>query len=163
MALGPHAEHRVQGVLVRAAFPHAGLARLLVHRLKYQGSPLIAAVLADAMAHLLPTDASGLIPVPRVMARRWRYGVDQAVEITRELARRSGLPLFAVLRPAAWVPRRAGPASQTRGAPRFSVKGAVNGSAVLVDDVVTTGTTLASAAAATGITRAVVATSAVRP
>jgi predicted amidophosphoribosyltransferase len=151
------------GVLVRAAFDHAGVARDLVHRLKYWGSAAVADVLAVSVAPLLPDGARALIPVPRVFARRWRYGVDPAIELASAVARRTGLRVVRALRPTLWAPRRAGPAAASRGVPRFTVVAPVPAGSVLVDDVVTTGTTLAAAADATGVRLAVTATSALRP
>ncbi len=84
----PGGERRLAGgVLVRSAFAHRGTARLLVHRLKYGGHGAAAAVLADAMAGCVPEGAGALVPVPRARLRRWRYGVDPAVELARALGR----------------------------------------------------------------------------
>jgi predicted amidophosphoribosyltransferase len=150
------------GVLVRPAFVHEGVARSLVHRLKYDASPTVSRVLAAAMVPLLPVDAAALVPVPRVTARRWRYGVDPARELATAMAGRSGLPVVHALRPAVWVARRAGPRGRLRGQPRFAAVRSAPGASVLVDDVVTTGATLATAAGVLGVRRAVVATAAPR-
>ena len=157
--LAPAPEALVDGLLVRSAFTHDGAARRLVHRLKYEGLIAAADLLAAAMDPILPADASVLVPVPRVWARRWRYGVDPAWELARALARRRHLRVVGALRPMPWTPRRAGPAAKRRGVPRFSLRAAVPRGAVLVDDVVTTGVTLAAARRASGIIRAVTATS----
>jgi len=163
LTFGPAPERHVGGVLVRSAFAHGGAARRLVHRLKYEGLVAAAAPLAAAMAPLVPGDAPGLVPVPRVVARKWRHGVDPAAELARALARLVGLPVVNGLRPAIWTARRAGPAGRHRGQPRFGELDAVDPMAVLVDDVMTTGTTLGAAAAVSGSTRAVTATAGVRP
>ncbi|HUG74328.1 MAG TPA: ComF family protein [Acidimicrobiia bacterium] len=151
------------GLLIRPVLVHDGVARTLVHRLKYEASPRAASVLAAMLAARLPPDASALVPVPRVIARRWRYGVDPGRELARALARRTGLPVTDPLRPALWTARRAGPAGRRRGIPRFDTSGGVPAGAVLVDDVVTTGATLLAAANACGAARAVTVSSAVRP
>ena len=150
------------GLLIRPALVHDGVARTLIHRLKYEASPRVASVLAPMLAARLPTDAAALVPVPRVITRRWRYGVDPGRELTRALARLTGLPMAEPLRPALWTARRAGPAGRRRGIPRFGASGRAPAGAVLVDDVVTTGATLLAAANACGATRAVTVTSAVR-
>ncbi|MEX2323594.1 MAG: hypothetical protein WEA29_07460 [Acidimicrobiia bacterium] len=152
-----------RGLLIRPALVHDGVARTLVHRLKYEASPRAASVLAMMLATRLPTDAAALVAVPRVIARRWRYGVDPGRELARALARRTGLPMADPLRPALWTARRAGPAGRRRGVPRFGASGQAPAGAVLVDDVVTTGATLLAAANACGASRAVTVTSAVRP
>lgn len=151
------------GLLIRPALVHDGAARTLVHRLKYEASPRAAAVLATMVVSRIPPDATSLVPVPRVVARRWRYGVDPGRELARALARRTGLPLAERLRPALWTARRAGPQGRRRGFPRFVSTGPVSPGAVLVDDVVTTGATLLAAAHACGAARAVTVTSAVTP
>jgi len=138
------------GVLVRSAFAHEGTARLLVHRLKYGGHHAAAAVLAGAMAGRLPPGAGALVPVPRARLRRWRYGVDPAVELARALGRACSLPVVTALAPEWWHRRRAGLAGARRGLPRFRLVRGVPAGAVLVDDVVTTGATLRAAAAALG-------------
>ena len=151
----------LDGVLVRSAFLHEDPARKLVHRLKYQATPLVG--IGRVLAPLLPTSAAALVPIPRVTLRRWRYGVDPALEIAGSIAAVTGLPVSPVLQAPVWVHRRAGGAGETHGNPRFRLVAAVPRGAVLVDDVVTTGATMRAAAAVTGITAAVTLTSAVRP
>ena len=65
-------------VLVSAGFHHHGVAPQLTHRLKYGGHRAAAEVLAAAMARRLPDAASVLVPVPRAMTRRARFGIDPA-------------------------------------------------------------------------------------
>ncbi len=148
----------VGGVLVRSAFLHEDPARKLVHRLKYQAMPLVG--IGGVLAPLLPHGVAALVPVPRVTLRRWRYGVDPALELAASLGAASGLPVVKALRAPVWVHRRAGGAQQSHGIPRFHLAAAVPREAVLVDDVVTTGTTLQAAASVTGIRHAVTLTSA---
>ena len=135
---------------MRSAFVHRGTARLLVHRLKYGGQAAAASLLAAAMARAVPEGATALVPVPRARSRRWRYGVDPAVELARGLGRVLALPILPALAPEWWHRRRAGPAGAKRGVPRFRVVRPMPPGAVLVDDVVTTGATLRAAAAALG-------------
>ena len=160
-ALHPAPERWLGGVLVRSAFIHEGAARALVHRLKYQALPFPA--VGRVLAPLLPPAATALVPIPRVTARRWRYGVDPALEIARSLAAVTRLPVVTALRAPAWVHRRAGRTGEVHGRARFRRGAPAPPGAVLVDDVVTTGTTLLAAAAVTGITTAVTFTSALRP
>ncbi|HSM02117.1 MAG TPA: hypothetical protein VK960_06775 [Acidimicrobiia bacterium] len=160
--LSPAPEQHLGSVLVRAAFVHEGAARRLVHRLKYEALEAAAGPLARAMAQILPGHAQCLVPVPRVVARRWRYGVDSGVAVTAIVARLTGLPVVHALRPAFWVARRAGQAGGRRGIPRFTLTRHPGEGAILVDDVVTTGTTLCAAARVATACHAVTATSALR-
>jgi predicted amidophosphoribosyltransferase len=149
------------GVLVQSPFLHTGTARRLVHRLKYAAHPAAALLLADPMAEVLPAGAAVLVPVPRAYLRRWRYGVDPALELARAVSRVSGLPVVQALVPEWWHRRRAGPGPAARGMPCFQSRTALPAGAVLVDDVVTTGVTLGAAASALGGARlAVTATTA---
>lgn len=157
-ALRPGREQLVGGVYVRSAFAHEGPARWLVHRLKYEGVWGVAERLAAVMASLLPADAGVLVPVPRVEARRRLHGIDPGDALATALGARTGLPVMRALSAKPWVARRAGPAGRRRGTPVFSLRGAVGPGAVLVDDVVTSGTTLRAAAEASGADRALTAT-----
>lgn len=148
----------LHGVLVRSLFVHEGPARRLVHRLKYEAVAGIAGRLAPAMVSLLPRGCSALVPVPRVVARRARYGVDPALALARALGDLSGIPVVSALRADLWNRHRAGRRGVRRGVPRFSQLRRVPRSAMLIDDVVTTGATLQAAAAVTGVGRAVTIT-----
>lgn len=145
-------------VLVRSAFEHDGAARLLVHRLKYDAVWGVADRLCGAMAPLLQPEVTALVPVPRVTLRRLRYGIDPAVALARALGRRTGVPVVAALVPMMWASHRAGPAGRRRGVQRFRLRGAIPEGAVLIDDVVTTGTTLRAAATVTGVRHAITVT-----
>lgn len=131
------------GVRARAAFRHEGTARVLVHQLKYHGAVRNAALVAGAMAALLPVDAQTLVPLPRSTVRRMRYGVDPAVELAHAVGRLTGLPVVLTYAPGLWWPSHAG--SGSRATVRFRTVRPVPTGAVLVDDVVTTGRTIDSA------------------
>jgi predicted amidophosphoribosyltransferase len=149
----------VGGILVRSAFRHEGAAQALVHRLKYEAVAGVADRLAEAIVPVLPLDTSILVPVPRVRLRHLGYGVDPGVALATAIGRRAGLAVDDGLAPAMWARRRAGPTGRRRGLQRFRLRRPVPAGAVLVDDVVTTGSTLGAAARVTGATRAVTATS----
>lgn len=142
-----------------SALVHQGAARALVHHLKYGGLSAAAEVLAVAMERVVPPDAECLVPVPRVLVRMWRYGIDPSATLSRALARRTGLPVERVLARPVWWAGRAGPAGVVRGDPVFRAVRAAPPGAVLVDDVLTTGATLGAAAGVLpGVGRAITAT-----
>lgn len=135
-------------VLVRAWAHHHGAPRQLVIRLKYQGLLRAAAVLADGMAGVVPFVPDVLVPVPRAMARRVAYGIDPASELAKALSARLGVPVSRALRSPLWWRAHAGRPRGRRPPPRFTLREDLPARVLLVDDVVTTGATLAAAAAA---------------
>lgn len=152
------------GLLVGSGFVHAGPARVLVHRLKYQGIRPAAGLLAERMAEVLDGIAGSLVPVRRVLLRTWKYGVDPGLELTRALASVTGLELVDVLRRPLWAPVHAGTRRDSRSVVRFGAGPIPPGRLILVDDVLTTGSTLWAARQAAGESAgyAVTATSAGR-
>ncbi|MGI8423036.1 MAG: ComF family protein [Chloroflexota bacterium] len=142
---------------VRSAGLLKGPLRRAVHRLKYGGRTAAARALAEAMgravASLGPLPAETvLVPVPLHPSRLRERGFNQAERLAAPLAAATGLPLRpAVLRVRA-TPSQVG---LSRAARRVNLRDAfaaaaeVSGATVLlVDDVITTGSTLGSAAAA---------------
>ncbi len=133
------------GIVVRPAYVHQGPPRSLVMKLKYQGVEGVAEFFASALVSRLPQGVRCLVPVPRVTVRAVKYGVDPARLLAEALSKRTGVPVATVLRPPIWAPRSAGRARLERSEKRFSLRTEVEGW-VLVDDVLTTGSTLAAAA-----------------
>jgi predicted amidophosphoribosyltransferase len=136
------------GLRVAAGLTHVGSARRLVHRLKYDGAVEAAWVLARFVVPLVPQTAAALVPVPRATVRRLRYGIDPARELASALAGFTGLPVVDALIPGLWWRQRAG--SVIRASPRLAARTAVPDGIVLVDDVITTGSTMRAAFAALG-------------
>ena len=133
-------------MLVRSLLEHGGPIRKAVHAMKYRGADRVASGLAPLLIDLLPTGATALVPVPRSLPRRARFGTDPGRALATALARTAGLPVADVLR--APVLHRSQIRSRRRGGLRFRSVARPPGGAVLVDDVLTTGATLSSAAAA---------------
>lgn len=149
-----------QGLRVAPALAHEGVARSLVHQLKYRGMNGAARALAIRMVPCLPDQARALIPIPRSWARLARFGIDPARELARELGRLTALPVVSCLVAPLWTPAHAGRPRGSRARPSFRVARLPPHGSVLVDDVITTGATLDSASGVLGVTYAVTATSA---
>lgn len=130
-----------------AAFEHDGAAKTLVHHLKYRGVADFAEIVAEAL-HTEITPCP-LVPVPRVLTRRLKYGVDPARVIAAALARRLKTPVIDALAPPIHAPRRAG-ADHSRSVRPFRLRREVPSRVVIVDDVVTTGATALAAVGSVG-------------
>ena len=138
------------GIPVFAAFEHEGTARRLIHLLKYQGVVVVTRLVSEGLAHRIPM--LPLVPVPRALSRRVRYGIDPALELARALSQRNGQPVVRALAPPLHTPRRAGH-NRARLPRPYRDATEVVGDVILVDDVLTTGATLLTAAHAIGISR----------
>lgn len=138
-----------------AVTPYDGVAKELVARLKFERTQAAAKDIARAMAARLAfVDVEQLIVtyVPTANACVRMRGYDQAQLIARELARELGVP-YAALLARVGSARQLGASRELRHAqlgnafrplkPYATRKASV----LLVDDVITTGSTLEAAAA----------------
>jgi ComF family protein len=138
---------------VRSAVWLRGTAREAVHRLKYEGWWRVAGALAGAMRGLEPlTGQVCLIPVPLGARRLRTRGYNQSERMAVALESAIGRPVRGEL-----LVRRRETQTQTALTPEarqanvagaFEARDASRLACVLVDDVFTTGATLAEAGAA---------------
>lgn len=137
--------------------PFTGVTRRALHALKYDGERRLAPLLGAAVARRWSragVAGDALVPVPASPDRVRERGYDQAALIAAEAARRLRLPMLQALErtrstTAQFDLDRAARASNLGGAFRVVVGAPVRGRwIVLVDDVVTTGATLAACAVA---------------
>jgi ComF family protein len=144
---------------VRSAVWLDGGARSAVHALKYGGLPRIARDMAVVLTRLLPPPPAGaiLVPIPLGPRRRARRGYNQSESLALALGnlwhlthrpellvRARDTPTQTALTPAARLANVAGAFQVGRGLRNGKPSKAI----VLVDDVFTTGATLAEAARA---------------
>ena len=139
------------GVATWAPVAFDGPARALVHALKFGGRVAAADVMAAQIAANAPPgwfDDGVLVPAPGAPERVRLRGFDHADVLARRLAVRTGLPVRAILvRGGGGRQLGAGRAQRLRRDLRISARRPLAGRAIVVDDVCTTGATLATAAA----------------
>jgi ComF family protein len=140
----------------RAAVAYDEISRALAIRLKYARKVALARTMARYMAPLVG-DAPDrlLIPVPLHRTRLWSRGFNQSALVARELSRRLGIPTapLALARTRRTPPLKGMSPLQRRktvaGAFRVRELAAVAGKTIiLVDDVLTTGSTAEACARA---------------
>ena len=149
----PACRGRVEGG--RQAVVYSAAAPALVAALKDGRRRTLAAVLAERIARAVPRPSPGavLVPVPLGPRRLSERGFNQSLLIARELARRWRRPVAEALARVREEPAQRGSSATARtrqAAGAFAAAGAdpAPRHAVLVDDVHTTGATLADCARA---------------
>lgn len=134
---------------------YEGVARRLVHALKFRGHDILAAragalMAAAARSRGLHEGLGAIVPVPSTARRNRERGYDPGALLAEEVARRLGRPLRPLLSRVREAPAQSTVPAAER---QRNVRGAFAASArtrglrlLLVDDVLTTGATAFEAA-----------------
>ncbi|OCO99633.1 MULTISPECIES: ComF family protein [unclassified Ensifer] len=141
---------------LRSVAIHEGIARDLVHGLKYRDRTDLAPMMAEWMIRASDgavASADVIIPVPLHAFRLWGRRFNQSAELARAISRLSGRPYQPVLKRIRRTSRQVGLGlrareENVRGAfsvPESGKPGLSGKSVVLVDDVYTTGATVSAA------------------
>lgn len=132
---------------------YEGLAKQLVHVMKFRYSAEAAAIIGSELHSILPHLPAGtvVVPVPTVSAHVRQRGLDHTTLIAEAIAREKGLRVQKILRRTG-VARQVGATRNTRHKQMETAFRVVSGPhdvrlpVLLVDDVFTTGATIEGAA-----------------
>ncbi len=134
-----------------SAYEYGGPVAKLVQRYKYGGDKWLCAFMADAIIEAMDMSAvDAVCHVPLHDRRRKSRGFDQAAELAKSIAEQTGKPYVVALRRVRNTPTQTKLSAQQR---QENMRGAfesaerVSGRVLLIDDVLTTGSTAAECAA----------------
>jgi predicted amidophosphoribosyltransferase len=132
-----------------AVCAYESTARELVLATKYRSLRAASAWIGAEIDARVPDDLVGIVTwAPTTRARRRRRGFDQAEVMARDFARRRSLRVECLLRRVDQASQTGRTAFERRDSPpRFAATRDLRGPVILVDDVATTGATIAAAGA----------------
>lgn len=146
-----HKKTILDHVFVRSEYK--GLSKDLVQMLKFKRVKNASVVIANTLVELIPksTDSQIIVAIPTASSRRRQRGYDQSILIAKHISKLTGLSYQQFLKRMGQS-RQVGTKKSIR---QLQMKDAfrviksnelVNSRIILIDDVITTGSTLESAA-----------------
>jgi predicted amidophosphoribosyltransferase len=135
-----------------AAFAYEGVAREVVARVKYRGARAAVPWLARAMVATLPAPFLAVLAVdavtwaPTTRDRRRSRGFDAGELLARAVARHLRVRCLGLLDRRPGPPQTGRSGADRRQGPTYVLRRPAPSSVLVVDDVATTGATLAAAA-----------------
>ncbi len=139
---------------------YEGTLRELIHLYKYRKIRTLVRPLSNLLMSALPRTEpfDAITPVPLHWRKRWQRGFNQSELLAREIAGRTGIPMLNAVRRVRATQTQAGLSNTGRRqnvTKAFAIKGGerwrrrISGKRILlIDDVMTTGSTAASCALA---------------
>lgn len=136
---------------IRSVYYYEDLVKTMVRDAKFSRKVKLLCFFAEEMYVLarneFPSNVQALVPVPLHRSREWERTFNQAERVAAEMSRYWGVPVWDVLRK---IQKTKSQSSLSEGARRKNLQGVfvcknaarIPRSVVLIDDVMTTGTTL---------------------
>jgi len=141
----PSSPFEAEVALLAYEFPVDAAIKALKFQRKLFYAPAFADMLCQACGPLLD-DIDAVVPVPLHWRRRWFRGFNQAHEIGKPVAKKLGVPILGNVRRKRSTRFQSGLSARARAnnlRSAFAVRGELSFEHVLiVDDVITTGTTV---------------------
>lgn len=132
-----------------ALLSYEGVARQLVHSVKYRARRAVLSPLGEVMAHLVDDEVDLVTWLPATRLHRRERGYDQAQLLARAVGGVLGAPCLPLLHRGRDAPQTGRSANDRAGGPALRSGASPTGLRVLVvDDVVTTGSSMRTAAVA---------------
>jgi ComF family protein len=130
---------------------YEGPLRRLIHLFKYSKIRTLARPLGGLLMRALPRDErfDAIVPVPLYWRRRLQRGFNQAELLARGISRSTGIPVIRALRRVHATPTQAGLSNSARRrnvAAAFRSRPIAGKRILLIDDVMTTGSTATACA-----------------